>query len=134
MTAELAEDSMKDEIVKQMYDEFDSNFHQSRKQILDSIYRKYNYSIDTIEKLRSIQKYNAYKYNDAQYLSAVDIQDDPSKTSPYARIFDLILGQTDYVKRQRNIMRFIHKFTRKAVEESTSMTLSIEIESPYWLY
>lgn len=134
MTAELAEDTMKDEIVKQMYDEFDSNFHQSRKQILEGIYRKYNYSIDTIEKLRSIQKYNAYKYNTAQYLSAVDVQDDPSKLSPYSRIFDLILGQTDYVKRQRNIMRFIQKFTRKAVEESTSMSLSIEVESPYWLY
>jgi hypothetical protein len=134
MTADLAEDTMKDEIIKQMYDEFDSNFHQSRKQILDGIYRKYNYSIDTIEKLRSIQKYNAYKYNNSQYLSAVDIHDDPSKTSPYARIFDLILGQTDYVKRQRNIMRFIQKFTRKAIEESTSMSLSIEIENPYWLY
>jgi hypothetical protein len=137
MTPELAEDTMKDEVIKQMYDEFDSNFHQSRKQILDSVYRKYNYSIDTIDKLQSIQKYNIYKYNNAQYLSGLDIDIDPTireRMSPYARIFDLILGQTDYVKRQRNIMRFIQKFTRPAVEESTSMTLSIEIESPYWLY
>ena len=137
MTPDLAEDTMKDEVIKQMYDEFDSNFHQSRKQILDSVYRKYNYSIDTIDKLQSIRKYNAYKYNNTQYLSGLDIDIDPTvreKLSPYARIFDLILGQTDYVKRQRNIMRFIQKFTRKAVEESTSMTLSIETESPYWLY
>ena len=137
MTPEIAQDTMKDEVIKQMYDEFDSNFHQSRKQILDSVYRKYNYSIDTIDKLRSVQKYNAYKYNNSQYLSGIDVDTDPAvreKISPYARIFDLILGQTDYVKRQRNIMRFIQKFTRKAIEESTSMTLSIEIESPYWLY
>lgn len=137
MTPELAEDTMKDEVIKQMYDEFDSNFHQSRNQILDSVYRKYNYSIDTIDKLQSIQKYNTYKYNNAQYLSGLDIEIDPTlreRISPYARIFDLILGQTDYVKRQRNIMRFIQKFTRPAVEESTSMTLSIEVESPYWLY
>jgi hypothetical protein len=137
MTPDLAEDSMKDEVIKQMYDEFDSNFHQSRKQILDSVYRKYNYSIDTIDKLRNIQKYNSYKYNNSQYLSGLDTDIDPAireKMSPYARIFDLILGQTDYVKRQRNIMRFIQKFTRKAIDESTSMTLSIEVESPYWLY
>ena len=137
MTPELAADTMKDEIIKQMYDEFDSTFHQSRNQILDSVYRKYNYSIDTIEKIHSIQKYNAYKYNNLQYLSGLDIDTDPSvkeKISPYARIFDLILGQTDYVKRQRNIMRFIQKFTRKSVDESTSMTLSIENENPYWLY
>ena len=137
MTPELAQDTMKDEIIKQMYDEFDSKFHQSRKQILDSVYRKYNYSIDTIDKLQSIQKYNAYKYNNSQYLSGLDNEFDPAvreKVSPYARIFDLILGQTDYVKRQRNIMRFIQKFTRPAIEESTSMTLSIEVESPYWLY
>jgi len=137
MTPELAQDTMKDEIIKQMYDEFDSNFHQSRKQILDTVYRKYNYSIDTIDKLQSIQKYNAYKYNNAQYLTGLDNEIDPTvreKVSPYARIFDLILGQTDYVKRQRNIMRFIQKFTRPAIEESTSMTLSVEVESPYWLY
>jgi hypothetical protein len=137
MTPELAQDTMKDEVIKQMYDEFDSNFHQSRKQILDTVYRKYNYSIDTIDKLQSIKKYNAYKYNNAQYLTGLDNEIDPTigeKVSPYARIFDLILGQTDYVKRQRNIMRFIQKFTRPAIEESTSMTLSVEIESPYWLY
>jgi hypothetical protein len=137
MTPELAQDTMKDEVIKQMYDEFDSNFHQSRKQILDTVYRKYNYSIDTIDKLQSIQKYNAYKYNNAQYFTGLDNEIDPTvreKVSPYARIFDLILGQTDYVKRQRNIMRFIQKFTRPAIEESTSMTLSVEVESPYWLY
>ena len=137
MTPELAQDTMKDEVIKQMYDEFDSNFHQSRKQILDTVYRKYNYSIDTIDKLQSIQKYNAYKYNNAQYFTGLDNEIDPTvreKVSPYARIFDLILGQTDYVKRQRNIMRFIQKFSRPAIEESTSMTLSVEVESPYWLY
>jgi hypothetical protein len=135
MTPDLAEDALKDDIITKMYDEFDSRFHQSRKQILDAIYRKYNYSLDNIQKMTSIRRYNAYKYNDAQYLSGIDI--DPSskeRISPYARIFDLILGQTDYVKRQKNIMRFIQKFTRKAIEASTSMSLSIENESPYWLY
>ena len=135
MTADLAEDALKDDIITKMYDEFDSRFHQSRKQILDAVYRKYNYSLDNIQKMTSIRRYNAYKYNDQQYLSGIDI--DPSnkeRISPYARIFDLILGQTDYVKRQKNIMRFIQKFTRKAIEASTSMSLSVENESPYWLY
>jgi hypothetical protein len=135
MTSDLAEDALKDDIITKMYDEFDSRFHQSRKQILDAVYRKYNYSLDNILKMTSIRRYNAYKYNDAQYLSGIDV--DPSnkeRLSPYARIFDLILGQTDYVKRQKNIMRFIQKFTRKAVDASASMSLSIENESPYWLY
>ena len=135
MTADLAEDALKDDIITKMYDEFDSRFHQSRKQILDGVYRKYNYSLDNVVKMMNIRRYNAYKYNDAQYLSGIDI--DPSskeRLSPYSRIFDLILGQTDYVKRQKNIMRFIQKFTRKAIEASTSMSLSVENESPYWLY
>jgi hypothetical protein len=135
MTSDLAEDALKDDIITKMYDEFDSRFHQSRKQILDAVYRKYNYSLDNIVKMMSIRRYNTYKYNDKQYLSGIDV--DPSskeRVSPYARIFDLILGQTDYVKRQKNIMRFIQKFTRKAIEVSTSMSLSVENESPYWLY
>lgn len=136
-TPDLAEDMMKDEIIKKMYDEFDSRFHESRKQIIDTVYKKYDYSFDVITRLRSIQKYNVYKYNDSQYLSGVDIDSTSNKPlSPYAHIFDLILGQTDYVKRQRNIMRFIQKFTRKAIEVSVSMTniASSEPESTYWLY
>jgi hypothetical protein len=136
-TPDLAEDMMKDEIIKQMYDEFDSRFHESRKQIIQSVYKKYDYSFDIITRLKSIQKYNVYKYNDSQYLSGIDIDLTNKKpVSPYAHIFDLILGQTDYVKRQRNIMRFIQKFTRKAIEVSVSMTniSSSEPETPYWLY
>jgi len=135
MTSDLAEDALKDDIITKMYDEFDSRFHQSRNQIIAAVNRKYSYSLDNIVKMTSIRRYNTYKYNDSQYLSGIDI--DPSnkeRLSPYARIFDLILGQTDYVKRQKNIMRFIQKFTRKAIEASTSMSLSIENESPFWLY
>jgi len=135
MTQDLAEDALKDDIITKMYDEFDSRFHQSRNQIIAAVNRKYSYSLDNIVKMTSIRRYNAYKYNDYQYLSGIDIDlSNKERFSPYARIFDLILGQTDYVKRQKNIMRFIQKFTRKAIEASTSMTLSIENESPFWLY
>ena len=135
LNPDLAADTLKDQIVKQMYDEFDSRVHESKKLILETVYRKYKYSLDTIEKLRSIRKYNVYKYNDFQYLTGIDLDRTSNMpVSPYARIFDLILGQTDYVKRQKNIMRFIQRFTRKAIEVSTQMPHSIEIESPYWLY
>jgi hypothetical protein len=135
LNPELATDTLKDQIVKQMYDEFDSRIHETRKAILDNVYRKYKYSIDTISQLRSVRKHNIYKYNDFQYLTGVDIDRTSSRPlSPYARIFDLILGQTDYVKRQKNIMRFIQRFTRKAIDVSSQMPHSIEIESPYWLY
>ena len=135
LNSDLAADTMKDQIVQQMYDEFDSRIHESKKLIIDTVYRKYKYSLDTIAKLRSVQKYNIYKYNDFQYLTGVDIdRTNNQPLSPYARIFDLILGQTDYVKRQKNIMRFIQRFTRKAIDVSSQMPHSIEIENPYWLY
>jgi hypothetical protein len=135
LNPELAADTLKDQIVKQMYDEFDSRIHETQKIIIDNVYRKYKYSIDTLAQLRSVKKYNIYKYNDFQYLTGVDIDRTGNQPfSPYARIFDLILGQTDYVKRQKNIMRFIQRFTRKAIDVSSQMPHSIEIESPYWLY
>ena len=135
LNPDLANDTLKDQIVKQMYDEFDSRIHETRKAILENVNRKYKYTIDTIVQLRSVQKYNIYKYNDFQYLAGIDIDRTSNQpVSPYARIFDLILGQTDYVKRQKNIMRFIQRFTRKAIDVSTQMPHSIEIESPYWLY
>ena len=135
LNPDLAADTLKDQIVKQMYDEFDSRVHESKKLILETVFRKYKYSLDTIAKLQSIRKYNIYKYNDFHYLTGIDLDRTSNMPiSPYARIFDLVLGQTDYVKRQKNIMRFIQRFTRKAIEISTQMPHSIEIESPYWLY
>jgi hypothetical protein len=135
LTPDLATDTLKDEIIKQMYDEFDTRIHETRKVILENVERKYEYSIDIVTKLQSIKKYNMYKYNDSHYLMGIDIdRTGRQPVSPYARIFDLILGQTDYVKRQKNIMRFIQKFTRKAIDVGTPMPLSLEVESPHWLY
>jgi hypothetical protein len=47
-----------------------------------------------------------------------------SEVSPYANLRDLILGQSDFIKKQSDIVRFVKRFARTAVDD----------ESPHWLY
>ena len=47
--------------------------------------------------------------------------------SPHAELFQIILSNADFVKKQYDIVKFCEKFTRTPMEE-------MQQENPYWLY
>lgn len=127
LTNELAEESLHKSTIDQMMNEFDANFHDSRERILTKIQDKYNRDLQNIVKLNEIKEKSFMKYNDIQYLIGLGLEEKPMGViSPYARIFDLILGHGDYVTKQRNIVRFMQRFCREAFENTD--------ESIYWYY
>ena len=60
------------------------------------------------------------------FRSADDDDDIDAIISPMEPLKDKIIAQTDFVKRQYDLMQFITSFTRKANE--------IMDEDPHWLY
>ena len=54
-------------------------------------------------------------------------------TSPYTTLRDAILGQSDFVKKQSDIVQFANKFTREAMPDTFSLIYN-EKESIYWRY
>jgi hypothetical protein len=64
------------------------------------------------------------KYNKQQFDLGVDVAERNIVVSPYASIRDIILGQSDFVKKQNDVIRFKHSFTRSPSDD----------ENQYWFY
>jgi len=73
-----------------------------------------------------IMSYNAKlaKYDVKQYEYGLDAKEVMIEKSPYADTLTLILSQSDFVKRQNDISKFVSYYTRPALSE----------EDPWWLY
>lgn len=70
-------------------------------------------------KTNSIYKYNNINVSIGEMVEHYDVIE-----SPYSKLRNLILGQSDFVKKQDNIIRFMNEYTREATEE----------EDKYWHY
>jgi hypothetical protein len=126
-------------VLKKMVDEFDKTYTVSKEKIEKEIARKFGYCMAVYEKLNTINQNKTFKYNTQQFqlgLSADNIDelnsaaDEDIKRSPYIKLRDLVLGQSDFVKKQHDIVKFAERFTREAID-----TVNDKInEDLYWRY
>lgn len=70
-------------------------------------------------KIQLMDRYNKIKVNLGETSEDYDVI-----VSPYSKLRNLILGQTDFVKKQNDIVRFTNKYTREPTED----------EDQYWNY
>ena len=58
-----------------------------------------------------------YKYNFAQVRLGLQTEEEQMETviSPYRNLRDIILGQSDFVKKQTDIVKFAMKYTRESI-------------------
>ena len=70
-------------------------------------------------KNNSLYKYNSINVSIGETAEQYDVIE-----SPYSKLRNLILGQTDFVKKQDDIIRFVNEYTREPTEE----------EDKYWYY
>ena len=64
------------------------------------------------------------RYNKQKVYLADTSDDYDVIVSPFSKLRNLILGQTDFVKKQNDIVRFVNKYTREPTED----------EDEYWKY
>ena len=124
----LNKKEIKKKILNQVIAEFDKNYHISKANLEKYLSNKFIYYDSIMIKLMDIKKNQQYKYNNIQYNLGLTHDEDkePILISPYFKLRDLILGQFDFIKKQRDILDFVNKFTKNAVEENG--------DSIYWLY
>jgi len=141
--------AIKKAFLDKMKGEFDVKYQVTRENFTDFVKRKFEYDLKNITRITEIQNKEFYKYNDKQYqmgfhsrvpkksaIAGSDDADDDANAafnddieailSPMEPLKDKILSQTDFVKRQYDILQFVSSFTRKANE--------IMDEDPHWLY
>lgn len=89
-----------------------------------SITASLGYSARVIQKLIELQFAKKIKYDKQRYELGLDVEESEIQQSPRYSLLQLILGQSDFSKRQHDILRFANRFTREALEN----------EDQYWRY
>ena len=136
--------------LKTIMSEFDKQYYQSKEELENKIKSVFEYYTSIFEKSEKIQNQRVVKYNNQQYLLGLEelkrndldagtgTDDDEllganPYASPYTKLRDMILGQSDFVKKQNDIIRFTQMFSRENLKDTTVGPLG-EIESIHWRY
>jgi hypothetical protein len=132
-------EAIKKAFLEKMKAEFDAKYQVTRENFMEFVNKKFEYDLKNIARISEIQHKEFYKYNDRKYKlgfhaaagaktdTDADIDADlDALISPMEPLKDKIVAQTDFVKRQHDLLQFITSFTRKANE--------IMDEDPNWLY
>lgn len=86
------------------------------------------YHIDLLKKIRWIKDSTAKQHSIYAYMLGTQIKESSIVVSPYAKLRDYILQQSDFPKKHADILRFRDHFCREAVNSDTVA------ESEHWLY
>ena len=119
--------------MKDIVDEFDKSYQVSKEQLEAALQKKMDYYLGNIEKLETVENANRYKYNKQKFQLGMEeneiSQNDNVLISPFFKLRDLILGQSNFVKKQNDIVRFCQNYTR----EPNRISLAV-VEDPHWRY
>ena len=110
--------------IKNMLDEFEMQYNMSQTELKRLLSYQVARYYEILPKITGIKYARKVMYSKKQYELGLNVVDKDITISPYAEVRDLILGQSDFVKRQNDIIRFVDKFTRAAIDS----------EDQFWLY
>jgi hypothetical protein len=131
---QMNKDTVVSNALNKILNEFDKKYEITNEEFKNKLNKYLERFVTIFEKLENIHKFNFYKYNNIQYDLGLQVNENISEIiSPYLKLRDLILGQSDYVKKQNDILQFCSKFTRSYKENEPDI-LSGELESSFWLY
>jgi hypothetical protein len=118
---------LKNKNMTQMINEFDNTLKMNKTQREDKAWEEYDLCSSRIKTLINVSNLKRFVYENQKYLlghTAVTID---KIVSPHAPLRDLILGQSDFSKRNQYICEFVLNFTREPALDATG-------EEKYWLY
>jgi hypothetical protein len=134
-SVEVSKDTLVKNALKQIIDQFDSNYAISETELSSKLTKSYLHYLNTFDKLENMKKHQFFKYNNYQYnlgLSVVDEIKD-KVISPYSKLRDLIMGQNDFIKKQNDIIQFVSLYCY----EGNPLVPNVndgEMENIWWLY
>jgi hypothetical protein len=130
----LGSDLVKKNLIREMYDEFDTNYIESLDNYKKKIDTLFKFETERISKLKRINSYLLYKYEAVKVKMSSDVEETDIIQSPHIKLLDIILGQGDFVKRQHDIVRFVIKYTRPYIPGQDKDQDPPPGSAPYWLY
>ena len=129
----LGSDLVKKNLIREMYDEFDTNYIESLYNYKKKIDALFKFETERISKLKKINSYLLYKYEAVKLKMSSDVEETDIIQSPHIKLLYIIIGQGDFVKRQHDIVRFVIKYTRPYIP-GQDKDQDPPGSAPYWLY
>ena len=129
----LNELELQQKLLKNVMDEFDVKYNISKQEFELKVRNAFDYNLNILPVLTQLNTIYMTKYNNLKYELGSKIDSIlPVIVSPYAKLKNLIVGQTDFVKKNYDIIGFVHLFTRGPILDGIGPLG--EMESEYWLY
>jgi hypothetical protein len=128
---ESVETKNKNEFLDDLMNEFDEKYILSKKESKQKLLDDYEYRLSIVDSVKRIAIGTMMKYNN-QKIAMANADEPIIVSSPYLKIRNMILSQSDFIKKQKDIVRFVKAFTRKAI--MTGLGPLGDIETPHWLY
>ena len=118
---------LKKEFLQNLIENFEDSYQQSQENILENIKKALDYqlSIVLIRKENMIRQ--KYKYNTKQFQLGMLYEEKETVRSPYSKLRDMVLGQNDFTKKQKDILQISARYTREP-------DVSGKNENEYWRY
>ena len=134
VSLEVDELGIQNKLLKDILNEFDEKYRLSKDDSEKKIRDEFDYFVSIIGILTNIENNNLLKYNNQKYKLAENIDDEKSikPISPYLNLLNLILSQSDFTKKQNDIIRFVNSYTRPPIGENFGPLN--EMENIHWLY
>ena len=132
----LNEVQIQNKLLKDVMNEFDTKYKISKEGFENEMKEQFEYYSSIIGALSKIETYNMLKYNNQKYKLGVGIEEETSinPISPNAKLLNLILSQSDFVKKQYDIVKFVNLYTRQHISNMINNEGMGSIEDIHWLY
>jgi hypothetical protein len=124
--------------LKDIITQFDKEYMLTTEELSAKLQSNLQYYVDIFNKIENIQEKQMFKYNDFQYkLGLTTLEDFEYVPDEFEnrelRLRDLIIGQSDFVKKQNDILMFCNTFTRQPTTDVYN-EYDEGLENPHWLY
>ena len=130
----LGNDLVKKRLIKNMYDEFDFEYQESLDKYKKKLSTKFKLQYEKIDKLKRINRYILYKYELAHLTMSNGItENDDTIISPYLKSLDAIIRQSDIIKKNHDIVKFVKLYTRTYIP-GQDIEQPPHGSGPFWLY
>ena len=129
VSLDTVEKKLDENMLQSIYSEFDKTYGDDEANLRQDIENNLLLSIERVKLLNIIEKSGFFKYDTMKRILSNSIADEeetsiPLIVSPYEKLRNKILGQTDIIKRQYDIQKMVLHFAR----------LPYTTEDHYWMY
>lgn len=134
VSLEVGELSIQNKLLNDVLNEFDQKYKISKDELLEKLQEQNTYNMSILGTLTSMEYNNLLKYNNQKYKLGANIDDDAPirPTSPYSGLLSLILSQSDFGRRQFDIVRFVNAYARDPITDNFGPLNQRENE--HWFY